>query len=520
MVCQATVRKLGISFIGCALLSEQKSYSLMLSASSIMGSATAITLILSIVRLKAAALLIGATGVGLSASFLAIQGLIGAVAGLGMQASAVRGIAAAVAANDDYAVARIVLTLRRVSLLTGVIGMTTMVFLSQILSTLTFGNSDNTIHIAVLGLAILFGNLYSAQMAVIQGMRRVGDMARVNVISSGLGTIASVVLFATMNMDGVIPSLLALSGLQLVLARYHARLVPVKAITLSIRDTFTEARGLVKLGVATMLNGFMESAVIFMTIVVITQQEGLQAVGLYNAAFLLSGMLVAFVLASMGADYYPRLAAASSSKVAMSTMVNHQVEIALLIGLPGLLVTASFAPYILETFYSREFLPATQLLQYFVLGCVVRLIALPLGFVTLAIGAASWFLVVATTFALAHVTLMLLFVNGIGTDGAAIAYLGAHIIYVISAYGLCRHLIGFRWSRGSKSLAAWTLAVMGVTTIAAKTLPSASASLVGASLLPAVCIYCLRGIIARAGTENKFVRTISRLPHLKNLLMS
>jgi len=84
-----------------------------------MGGAAGINLLLGMVRVKFAALLIGATGVGLNASFTAVQGLVGTVAGLGIQSSAVREITTAVGKNDEQAIGRAVLTLRRVCWLTG-----------------------------------------------------------------------------------------------------------------------------------------------------------------------------------------------------------------------------------------------------------------------------------------------------------------------------------------------------------------------------------------------------------------
>ncbi|MEK9776722.1 MAG: hypothetical protein VW339_11375, partial [Quisquiliibacterium sp.] len=75
-------------------VSSENSYAQILKASSIMGGAAGINLLLGMVRVKFAAVLIGTTGVGLIASFTAIQGLIGTLAGLGIHSSAVRDIAA------------------------------------------------------------------------------------------------------------------------------------------------------------------------------------------------------------------------------------------------------------------------------------------------------------------------------------------------------------------------------------------------------------------------------------------
>ena len=379
-------------------MTSKSSYAQILKASSIMGGAAGINLLLGMLRVKFAAVLIGTTGVGLISSFGALQGLVGTLAGLGIQSSAVREIAAAVGKGDDQAVGRAVLALRRVCWLTGLIGMAAMMLLAPLLSQLTFGHRDYTLDIAALGVIILFGNLSGGQMALIQGMRRIGDMARANIYGAAAGTAAAIGFYAALGLRGIIPTLLAVSAIQLALSFHFARRVPVPKVSLTWRQTFAEASGMVRLGLVMMWNGLMGSAVAYLTVTLIAQHEGTQAVGLYSAAFALSGMFVNFVLGAMGADYYPRLTGVASDKPAMVRMVNEQTEIGLLLALPGLLATMALAPWILQIFYTREFLGAVELLQWFILGCLGRVISWPLGFVMLALGKGRWFLLTETSF--------------------------------------------------------------------------------------------------------------------------
>ena len=85
-------------------MSTERSYAQILKASSIMGGAAGIKMLLGMLQVKFAAVLIGTAGVGLIASFTALQGLISGLAGLGIQSSAVREIAAAVGKGDQDAI--------------------------------------------------------------------------------------------------------------------------------------------------------------------------------------------------------------------------------------------------------------------------------------------------------------------------------------------------------------------------------------------------------------------------------
>lgn len=485
-----------------------------------MGGAAGINLLLGMVRVKFAAVLIGATGVGLMSSFGALQGFIGTLAGLGLQSSAVRDIAAAVGKGDQEAIGRAVLTLRRLCWITGLVGMAAMMLLSPLLSQLTFGHRDYTLDIAALGVIILFGNLSGGQMALIQAMRRIGDMARANIFGAAAGTVAAIGFYTALGLRGIIPTLVAVSAIQLALSWYFARSVPVPNATLTWRQTFTEANGMVRLGLVMMWNGLMLSAVTYLTITLITKQEGTQAVGLYSAAFALSGMFANFVLGAMGADYYPRLTGVASDKPAMVRMVNEQTEIGLLLALPGLLATMALAPWILQIFYTREFLSAVELLQWFNLGCLGRVISWPLGFVMLALNKGWWFLLTETSFNFVHVALIALGLQLYGIEGVAIAFVVMYVGYIAAVLLVSRHLIGFKWSAECTRIGLLSLPALGVIFIASRLASLWPATWIGFSLTLIASVLCLRGLATRVGSEHRIVRAITRLPGGKLLLLA
>ncbi|TMW71343.1 O-antigen translocase [Thauera sp. UPWRP] len=484
-----------------------------------MGGAAGINMLLGMLRVKFAAILIGTTGVGLNASFGALQGLIGTLAGLGIQSSAVREIAAAVGKGDEQAIGRAVLTLRRLCWLTGLVGMTAMMLLSPLLSQLTFGHRDHSLDIAALGVIILFANLSGGQMALIQGTRRIGFMARVNVIGAALGTVASIGFYSTLGLRGIVPTLVTVAAAQLALSWFFARQVPVPKVELSWRQMFSEAGSMVRLGLVMMMNGLMGSAVAYVTVTLITQQQGVQAVGLYSAAFALSGMFVNFVLGAMSADYYPRLTGVAHDKAAMKSMVNEQTEIGLLLAAPGLIATLALALWILQIFYTSQFFGAVELLQWFILGCLGRVISWPLGYVMLALGKGRWYLITETSFNIIHVLLIALGLRLFGIEGVAIAFFVMYVGYVIAVHLVCRHLIGFAWSSECLKIAVFALPLMTATFVASRMLPIWPATIVGLVLTIVVSVFCVRGLATRIGPEHRIIRTIAKLPGGKSFLI-
>ncbi len=496
-------------------VTQKNSYANILRSSSIMGGAAGINILLGMVRVKFASVLIGTTGIGLMASLTSIQGLVGTLFGLGIGSSAVREVAGAVGRQDDKAIGTAVRVLRRISWLTGLAGMAAMMLFSPLLSQLTFGSNAYIYDIAALGLVILFGNIAGGQMALIQGMRRIGDIARVNIIGAIFATVAAIGFYTWLGLRGIVPALVSIAAMQLAISWYFARRGPVPPVVLGWRQTFSEAGGMVRLGLVFMWTGLLSAGVSYLTVWLITEQIGLQAVGLYSAAFNLSGIFVNFVLNAMGADYYPRLTGVAHDKKAMTRMVNEQTEIGLLLAVPGLLATMALAPWIIQIFYTKEFLPAAELLQWFILGCLGRVISWPLGFVMIALGKGRMYLLIESSFYIIHMVLIALGLHLFGIVGVAIAFVLMYAGYILAVYAVSRVLIGFRWSSGASVIALLTLPGFIATLIAAIKLPLWPATIIGLMLTLFVSMFCLRGLVSRIGIGHSAYRFLLKVPGFK-----
>ena len=498
-------------------MSVKTSYSQILKSSSVMGAAAGVNLLLGMVRTKFAAVLIGATGVGLLTSFTAIQGMVGTLFGLGIQSSAVREVAAAIGKGDQVAIGRTIRSLQRVCCITGLAGMLVMVLLSPQISRLTLGSEEYVWDIAALGIVILLTNITSGQMALMQGMRRIADMARVNVLSGVLATVTAVGFYFWLGLRGIVPAMVIAAMAQIALSWFYARHLPVLQVSMRWRETFHEAGSMVRLGLVFMWNGLMGSALSYVTVMLITKQIGLPAVGLYGAAFALSGMFVGFVLGAMGADYYPRLTGIVQDKAAMNRLVNEQTEIGVLLAAPGLLATLALAPWIVSAFYTSEFLPAVNLLQWFVLGCLGRVISWPLGFVMLALSKGGWFLATETVFTLAHLLLIMLGLHFFGIEGVAVAFALMYVGYTLTVCLVARHLIEFEWSADCVKTGVVALVFLVAAFIVARSLALWPATVAGALLTVGISIYSVRGLAQRIGHDHRVFLVLSKVPGLKML---
>ncbi len=488
------------------------SYGQILKSSSVMGAAASISMLLGMIRIKSAAILMGTGGVGLIAGFTAIQDIVVTLAGLGIQSSAVREIAGAAGKGDDLTIGRVVCVLRRICLLTGLAGMLTVMVASPWLSRLTFDSDAYTLDIAALGIVILLVNLSNGQLALLQGMRCIGDIARVNIGSAVFGVLMAIGLYYWLGVRGIVPSFVSAAAIQMIFAWRFARRIPVLVVRLTWVQTFREASEMIKLGLVVMWTALMVSGTSYFTILLITQELDLNAVGLYSAAFTLSGISANLVLGAMATDYYPRLVSVAHEKPAVNRLVNEQTEVGLTLALPGLLATLTLAPWVLQIFYTQEFVVASSALQWFVLGCIGRVISFPLGFLILALGKARWYFLTETATNLTHIALISFGLEWFGVDGVAMAFFAMNVGYIAVVFMVSSHLTGFNWSADCTRFLGYTIAISVTASVVCQFLSLWLSTFFGLAITLALGIFSLRKLTRLVGPDHLIVRLIGKLP--------
>src|SRR5262249_33799823 len=144
------------------------------------------------VRTKVLAILLGPGGVGLEAIYDSVISVSRTAVDLGISSSGVRQIASAVGCGSQPVIASTVFTLRRVCLVLGIIGAVALFLAREPISRLAFGNADHAFAIGLLSVILLFGAVNGGQGALLQGTRRIGDLAKMNIFGTLAGAILSI----------------------------------------------------------------------------------------------------------------------------------------------------------------------------------------------------------------------------------------------------------------------------------------------------------------------------------------
>jgi antigen flippase len=471
-------------------------------------------MLMSIARVKLAAVLIGAVGVGMMAGYNALLGAVVTLLGMGVQSSAVREIALAHGASDREGVAATVLATQRVCWLLAAFGLVITVLISEKLSEWAFGDPSHAKGVAVLSAVVLLQIVNNAYSATIQGVRRVGDLARANVMGAAGGTFASLYCFWVWGPDGVVWALLAAAIAQTLVTVLFARRVSLVEVSQTWRETMSLGWRLLRLGAPLMVSSFAATATTLAILSLITRELGVSSAGFYSAAFAISGIFVGFVLTSMGADFYPRLSSASQDNLQMGRMVNEQTEVGLLLTIPGLLACWVLAPWLVETFYAKTFLPATVLLQWFLLGCLGRVASWPMGFVLLALGRSKTFLLSEVTVHILHVVLVWWAVQSDSLSHTALAFCLTYVFYTLLMLWICRRLIGFNWS-----ISVWRIVILSLMQflLVSVILSVANAAL---GLIAALLVVILSALLSvkdlakMLGGDHPYVHKLLRVPFM------
>jgi enterobacterial common antigen flippase len=428
------------------------SYGQILKSSALIGGSSVVNIGFGMVRNKAMAVLLGPAGYGLFGLYNSIYELTRSLAGMGINTSGVRQIAEAVGSQDDKRIARTVTTLRRVALGTGALGGLVLLVFCGPIAWLTFREAGYAGPVALLGLAVLFADVSAGQMALVQGMRRIADLARLNVLGAFYGTVFSIPIIYFFHERGIVPSLVVAGAMGVLSSWWYARKIKVRRVSMTLREILGETSALLKMGLVFMASGLMATGVAYLVRVFLKRQLDFNELGCYVAAWNVGGLYFGYILQAMATDFYPRLTAVSRDNAECNHLVNQQVEIGLLLAGPGVLGTLTFAPLVIELFFSQKFGPAVGVLRWICLGMMLRVVSWPMGYVLVAKGEAKLFFWTELIGNLIHVALVSGGVLLFGLKGAGMAFFGLYVIYGAGIYLVVRRLSGFRWSAANVRL--------------------------------------------------------------------
>lgn len=425
---------------------QQSSYRGIFKATSLFGGVQIYQILISVVKSKFIAVLLGPLGVGVQGLYQSALQFVQSLTSMGLSSSAVRDVSEANGSGDLNRVSIIVKTLRRLVWCTGLLGVVAVVLFSPLLSETSFGDSKHVIPFIILSLTLLTDQICAGQKVLLQGMRRLNHLAKASAIGSTLSLLVSVPLYYLYGIKGIVPTLILNSITLLFLSWIYARQVSLPNVNLSLKETFYHGKGMLKMGFAMSWSSILVLGCAYVLRWFIRSETGTEAVGLYTAGFTIINTYVGMIFTAIGTDYYPRLAAVNNDNQLSTATVNQQGEVAVLILTPLLLICIVFMPIIVRILYSEQFLGAICFISIAVVGMIFKLGSWLIAYQFIAKGESKLFVINETITNIYFLFLNLIGYKLYGLTGLGVAFSLSYFIYFLQVYLIARRRYNYSFS--------------------------------------------------------------------------
>jgi enterobacterial common antigen flippase len=458
------------------------SFARILRSSALMGGAQAVTLVMAFLRSKLIAMLIGPAGIGLMGVLNAFNANLATIAGWGLGTSAVRTVAGAAEGERCRKVAAVRSFGQRLAWA----GLLSVLVLFLPVGYLTFKSQDYALELLIAGLAVPCVVVTGMWTALLQAGGHIGSIARTQMTSSVVGlSLGLPFIYFYASVGVALSILLAALATAYVTWRAASRLSPAT----SAEATSGDLLELTRLGVVLQIGAVLGAVSTYMVRVLILRSHGdnltagLADAGYYQAAFAVTGSLPGVIFSVTSSDFYPRVAAAKNEDEARQ-ITEKQIQASMLLATPFLTALLALGPWVVRFFYADSFEPVVPLLDWFTWAIVCNLLGWPLGFWVVARRSKR---VVALFQALLSVSMPLLAVFLVpvwGVKGAAIAFFGGALIYMLVLLVMTRWISGAWIGANTSRRVAFSIGILLAAT-------KASMTLWGFLLFLAVLVGCI-----------------------------
>ena len=441
--------------------SNKESYSHVLKYTSIFGGVQGLNMLVSLVRNKAAAILLGAGGMGLSTLMTSAQNFASQCTNLGISFGSVPRISECYEQGDIRGLVFSIQVTRLWSLIAALLGFVFCILISPLADNLSFSWGNHTLHYAMLGVSVAMMAITGGETAILKATRKLGSLAKIQALIALLSVFISIPLYYFFYHSGVVPAIvLTAIATMVVTVVYSYRHYPL-SLYLTL-DMFRDGAGMVKLGLAYVLAAAIGSASEMFVRSFLNIEGGLDDVGFYNATYMITITYAGLVFSAMETDYFPRLSGVSHDVKLINETANKQMEVSLLLLSPMLVGLLASMPILIPMLFSRDFYPVVGMAQIAVLAMYFKALSLPVAYITLACRRSLSFLFLETAYFVVLVVAIIFGYRWWGIWGTGLALVIAHVAEYLIVTGYACWQYGYRctWTIGRYALVQLSIGIL------------------------------------------------------------
>lgn len=379
--------------------------------------------VISIIKNKLAAILIGSEGIGMLGIFNTTMQMIQAGAGLGISQSAVRDTSEANGSGDPSRFSKIINITNQIILYTGLFGCFVTLILSYFLSFWTFGDNAHIVAYIVLSFAVALNIINESKQAILKGMRQLKSLAFANIIGSSAGLCVSAPLYYFFGKEGIVPELLIGALIAVIVANHFIDKIEYMKQTLPLKDVLKESKPMIQMGTALMAVTFLQTIVAFVINAYIRNKGGLHDVGYYTAGIAILTSYFGVVVNALMTDYYPRIAAVNTDNNAIQEELNKQSVVSLIICCPLFVLFMSLLPMFITLLYSDEFRPTVEFVRWSIYWSLITICSNQVDMIMVAKYQVRTFFSISVISRIIQLLSCIFLYNLHGLEGLGFAYL-------------------------------------------------------------------------------------------------
>lgn len=416
-------------------MAEKTSYGTIFKTTFLFGFVQVFKAVISIVKNKIAAILIGPEGIGLIGIFSSTIEVIRTGAGLGVSQSAVRDVAEAYESGDVSRYSKIIIVTNKIVLITGAFGCLLTLILSKNISCWTLGNDTYIISYCVLAVVIGLNIINDGKAALLKGTRQLRFLAYSSILGSIISITVALPLYYFYGKDGIVPEFLAGAALGLLCTQYFTKQLSFDNHRLPLREIMSNARPMIRMGCALMYVALLQFVVTLVLNNFVRIQGGLSEVGFFNVGTTILNAYFGLVVTAISTDYYPRISAINYDNDKVQDELNRQSIVSVVLVGPLFVFFLAFLPVWIRLLYSSEFLPSMDYIQFAIYWSLITVCSNQVDMILVAKFQTKAMAIIATIMRLLQLLLAipLYYYWGLSGLGVTFAILGVFHLIVMSA---------------------------------------------------------------------------------------
>lgn len=407
-----------------------------------------IGLIVSVIRNKITAVILGPDGIGLLGLLQNWLNLVARMSALGLCTVGTQQISKAIYEGNYIRSYNLIFVVFAVPLTVSTI--MSFVILFEPKAVIGIQLNHDLAQVVMLCIGLVLTVLYMSMESVARAHKITDKFVITNLLGSITAIFCAVAIMIYFKQYGVYALLLLSPLFSLLLLKYE--IVGLFKLGFKFKkEVISLVKPMLILGLPVVCSVPFAIGGQYMSKILIFDSYGSDNLGYFQAACTLSYASIGFLVSAMNLNFYPKLAEAISKDITSSSaIISKQIQFGLIISLPVVLALMVFGDFFISKLYSSEFITAIGVFKLQIIGDYLRLIYMPIFFVSLATARTKNYLVIEIASGLVYVGTVFAVTKFLNFEFLGFALIIQSLLYIILCIVNAKKIINHKFDAITK----------------------------------------------------------------------